>query len=178
MQCIASDSFGITVSHLILYLTEVHCPQKGAQKSHEQSEYDITHPAPHCEQPATVTDVLRSRAESLAKAQSLESQGRSREARESYTKCLDITPEMAFQLIKVSTILSLTVDWSDLVDHHTQALRAENVDYVVAPYEADAQLCFLEREGFVDGIITEDSDLLVFGCDTVRVDLAVSFGEY
>lgn len=48
-----------------------------------------------------------------------------------------------------------------------QALRAEGVDYVVAPYEADAQLCFLEREGFVDGIITEDSDLLVFGCKTV-----------
>ena len=48
-----------------------------------------------------------------------------------------------------------------------QALRAESVDYVVAPYEADAQLCFLEREGYVDGIITEDSDLLVFGCKTV-----------
>ncbi len=45
-----------------------------------------------------------------------------------------------------------------------QALRAENVEYIVAPYEADAQLCFLEREGLVDGIITEDSDLLVFGC--------------
>lgn len=46
-------------------------------------------------------------------------------------------------------------------------MRAENVDYVVAPYEADAQLCFLEREGYVDGIITEDSDLLVFGCKQV-----------
>jgi 5'-3' exonuclease len=50
---------------------------------------------------------------------------------------------------------------------HLQALRAENVEYVVAPYEADAQLCFLEREGYVDGIITEDSDLLVFGCKQV-----------
>ncbi len=48
-----------------------------------------------------------------------------------------------------------------------QALRAENIDYVVAPYEADAQLCFLEKEGLVDGIITEDSDLLVFGCKQV-----------
>lgn len=38
---------------------------------------------------------------------------------------------------------------------------------MVAPYEADAQLCFLEREGYVDGIITEDSDLLVFGCQQV-----------
>lgn len=46
-------------------------------------------------------------------------------------------------------------------------MRAEGVDYVVAPYEADPQLCFLEREGFVDGIITEDSDLLVFGCRQV-----------
>lgn len=48
-----------------------------------------------------------------------------------------------------------------------QALRVENVDYVVAPYEADAQLFYLEREGIVDGVITEDSDLLVFGCKTV-----------
>jgi exonuclease-1 len=37
----------------------------------------------------------------------------------------------------------------------------------VAPYEADAQLYYLEREGYVDGIITEDSDLLVFGCKQV-----------
>ena len=45
---------------------------------------------------------LRSRAENLARAQSLESQGRKREARDCYAKCLDITPEMAYQLIKVS----------------------------------------------------------------------------
>jgi exonuclease-1 len=49
-----------------------------------------------------------------------------------------------------------------------QALKAENVDYVVAPYEADAQMAFMEREGLVDGIITEDSDMLVFGCRSVR----------
>lgn len=46
-------------------------------------------------------------------------------------------------------------------------MKLEGVDYIVAPYEADAQLCFLEKEGYVDGIITEDSDLLVFGCKTV-----------
>jgi exonuclease 1 len=48
-----------------------------------------------------------------------------------------------------------------------QALRAENVSYVVAPYEADAQLAYLERRGLVSAIITEDSDLLVFGCQNV-----------
>lgn len=44
----------------------------------------------------------RSRAENLARAQSMEAQGRMKEARDAYTKCLDITPELAFQLIKVS----------------------------------------------------------------------------
>lgn len=43
--------------------------------------------------------------------------------------------------------------------------------YVVAPYEADAQLAYLERAGIVDGIITEDSDLLVFGCRNVLFKL-------
>lgn len=50
-----------------------------------------------------------------------------------------------------------------------EALRAEQIEYVVAPYEADAQLCYLERSGLVDGIITEDSDLLVFGCQQVSL---------
>jgi exonuclease-1 len=52
-------------------------------------------------------------------------------------------------------------------DPGSQALRAESVAYVVAPYEADAQLAYLERQGFVDGVLTEDSDLLVYGCRTV-----------
>jgi exonuclease 1 len=37
----------------------------------------------------------------------------------------------------------------------------------VAPFEADAQLAYLERIGVVDAVMTEDSDLLVFGCKTV-----------
>lgn len=45
--------------------------------------------------------------------------------------------------------------------------------YVVAPYEADAQLAYLERSGLVDGIITEDSDLLVFGCKNVLFKLDI-----
>lgn len=54
-----------------------------------------------------------------------------------------------------------------LISSLGQALKAENVDYIVAPYEADAQMAFMEREGLVDGIITEDSDMLVFGCRNV-----------
>lgn len=39
--------------------------------------------------------------------------------------------------------------------------------YIVAPYEADPQMAYLEREGLVDAIMTEDSDLLVYGCQTM-----------
>jgi exonuclease-1 len=52
-----------------------------------------------------------------------------------------------------------------------QALIAERVSYVVAPYEADAQLAYLEKKAIIDGIITEDSDLLVFGCRKVLFKL-------
>jgi exonuclease-1 len=80
---------------------------------------------------------------------------------------------MAYQLIKVRRVCYSP---SPVYTTHAcfrpdtdaaQALRAEDVEYIVAPYEADAQLCMLEREGIVDGIITEDSDLLVFGCKQV-----------
>lgn len=38
---------------------------------------------------------------------------------------------------------------------------------MVAPFEADAQLTYLNKEGYADVVITEDSDLLVFGCTQV-----------
>lgn len=48
------------------------------------------------------------------------------------------------------------------------------MSYIVAPYEADAQLVFLERVGLVQGILTEDSDLLVFGCRNTLYKLDTS----
>lgn len=43
-------------------------------------------------------------------------------------------------------------------------LDRKHVKYVVAPYEADPQMVYLEKTGVVDGILSEDLDLLVFGC--------------
>ena len=45
--------------------------------------------------------------------------------------------------------------------------RIPSVRYVVAPYEADAQLGLLARNGHVDAVITEDSDIILFGCTRV-----------
>ena len=46
-------------------------------------------------------------------------------------------------------------------------LKQENVCYVVAPYEADAQMTFLAVSNRVNAVITEDSDLIPFGCPRV-----------
>lgn len=45
--------------------------------------------------------------------------------------------------------------------------RKLGVDSIVAPYEADAQLAFLNISGIADFVITEDSDLTLFGCKKV-----------
>jgi exonuclease-1 len=37
----------------------------------------------------------------------------------------------------------------------------------VAPYEADAQLAYLSKIKYVDIVMTEDSDLLAYGCEQV-----------
>ncbi|KAJ0965015.1 hypothetical protein J5N97_026153 [Dioscorea zingiberensis] len=67
------------------------------------------------------------------------------------SKSVRITPMMAHELIQI--------------------LRKENVEFVVAPYEADAQLAYLSNldadKGGIDVVITEDSDLIAYGCQAV-----------
>ncbi|EEH41025.2 DNA damage-inducible protein DIN7 [Paracoccidioides lutzii Pb01] len=69
--------------------------------------------------------------------------GRLFEAQQELQKAIDVTPYMARLMI--------------------EELKRVKVQYIVAPYEADAQLVYLERQGIIDGIISEDSDMLVFG---------------
>ena len=44
-------------------------------------------------------------------------------------------------------------------------LKKRRIEFVVAPYEADAQLAYMASTGSIDGVITEDSDLFAYGCD-------------
>ncbi|CAL1699692.1 unnamed protein product [Somion occarium] len=120
-------------------------------RHHNITPYIVFDGGPLPAKKGTESERKQRRDENLDRANSLAAQGKHTQAREFYVKCIDVTPQMAYQLIK--------------------ALRAESVPYVVAPYEADAQLAYLERIGLVDGILTEDSDLLVFGCKTVLLKL-------
>ncbi|NXA93414.1 EXO1 Exonuclease, partial [Melanocharis versteri] len=87
------------------------------------------------------------RQASLLKGKQLLQEGRLSEARECFGRSVNITHAMAHEVIK--------------------AARAQGVDCIVAPYEADAQLAYLNKIGMVQAIITEDSDLLAFGCKKV-----------
>ena len=46
-------------------------------------------------------------------------------------------------------------------------MHAIGVDVLVAPYEADAQLAYMNKINLAQLIITEDSDLILFGCEKV-----------
>lgn len=81
------------------------------------------------------------------KAFELIKMGQDAEGRNLLKRAIDITHEMALELIK-----------------HCQS---ENIDCIVAPYEADAQLAYLNISGIADLVITEDSDLTLFGCKKV-----------
>nr|XP_055028599.1 exonuclease 1 [Misgurnus anguillicaudatus]XP_055028600.1 exonuclease 1 [Misgurnus anguillicaudatus] len=87
------------------------------------------------------------RQANLQKGKQLLREGKLSEARDCFTRCVNITPSMAHDVIK--------------------AARTRGVDCVVAPYEADAQLAFLNKSGIAQAVITEDSDLLAFGCKKV-----------
>jgi exonuclease-1 len=95
----------------------------------------------------TEADRRRNRKEAREKAEEYLRQGNCMMAQRKFTEAVNITPEMAFQLITI--------------------LKQMNVEYYVAPYEADAQLAYLYLTGRVQAVITEDSDLLIFGVQRV-----------
>ena len=51
----------------------------------------------------------------------------------------------------------------DMVRNLILTLSANDVPYLVAPYEADAQLAYLSKADIIDFVLAEDSDLIVFG---------------
>jgi len=56
---------------------------------------------------------------------------------------------------------------AEIAGNFIEELKKAEIEFVVAPYEADAQLAFFSKTKKVDFCISEDSDLLAFGCDRV-----------
>ncbi|KAH8324326.1 hypothetical protein KR074_005329 [Drosophila pseudoananassae] len=94
-----------------------------------------------------------SRQQSKERAAELLRRGRIEEARSHMRRCVDVTHDMALRLIK--------------------ECRMRNIDCIVAPYEADAQMAWLNKADIAEFIITEDSDLTLFGAKKIifKLDL-------
>ncbi|CAE7283249.1 exo1 [Symbiodinium pilosum] len=66
----------------------------------------------------------------------------------------------------------------DQIDDVVRLLATQEVKYIHAPFEADAQMVYLAWHGHVDFCISEDSDLLALGCPQVLYKLrADGFGR-
>lgn len=92
---------------------------------------------------------FRLREQNRKKAAELLRLGKGKEASSLLRRSIDVTHQMALNLIK--------------------KCREINVDCLTAPYEADSQLAYLNLSGIAHLVITEDSDLLVFGCKKVKI---------
>jgi exonuclease-1 len=85
----------------------------------------------------------------FSRAQSLEEEGKSKDAYSFYAQSVDVSPRMAAQLIR------------------TLRRVRPGVHVLVSPFEADAQLAFLARNGHVDAVISEDSDCIPYECPSI-----------
>jgi len=104
----------------------------------------------------TESDRAARRKESRRVGLQLLQEGKTAQAQQELQKACDVTPLMAREMI--------------------EELKAAGIPYVVAPYEADSQLAYLEQQGLINGVLSEDSDLLVFGvrCLLTKLD---QYGE-
>ncbi|KAL1492318.1 hypothetical protein ABEB36_010579 [Hypothenemus hampei] len=102
------------------------------------------------------TEAKRRESRKKAKQRAVEllKLGKTEEAQTYLKQCVDITPTMAHNLIK--------------------ECRKLKVDCIVAPYESDAQLAFFNLKGVAECVVTEDSDLILFGCKKVMYKLDLS----
>lgn len=86
------------------------------------------------------------------------SRGNHMKAKELMKRCIGVSKEIVYDCCNV--------------------LKKLNIEYFISPYEADAQLYFLEREGYIDCIMTEDSDLIPFGCQNILFKFDGFFVDY
>jgi 5'-3' exonuclease len=60
-----------------------------------------------------------------------------------------------------------TVLYSAIVTAVLATLREEKIAFMISPYEADSQLTYLCNNGYIDFIISEDSDFIPYGANAV-----------
>ena len=85
------------------------------------------------------------------KGEQLDKQGNHEEAKRYFGKSMVISTKM----------LNLFID----------ILHKLDIELIISPYEADAQISYLCKSGIADFAVSEDSDIVVFGCPTLVTKL-------
>ena len=81
---------------------------------------------------------------------------------------IDEASDYFYRALEIST---------DLYPPLISKLKELSIQFLVSPYESDAQLGFLFRNNYIDLVITEDGDSLVYGCRRVLFKLDKGVGE-
>lgn len=99
------------------------------------------------------------RIEAFRRGLEAEGRGDKREARKQFSRACSVSHEIRHLLIL--------------------QCKLRRIPFVVAPYEADAQLAKLAHVGIVDVVISEDSDLLAYACPRVlfKIDFKTGRGD-
>ena len=63
---------------------------------------------------------------------------------------------------------------SKMIDLFIDILKCLDIEFIIAPYEADAQMSYMVKVGLADFAITEDSDLIVYGCPEIAMKLGLN----
>ncbi|KAI9485634.1 MAG: PIN domain-like protein [Benjaminiella poitrasii] len=95
----------------------------------------------------TTDDRSQRRQDAYSKGISYYAQGMYHEAKRHFQQSVTITPEIIRNVIL--------------------KLKEYKIECIVAPYEADAQLAYLIKTKKADAVLSEDSDLLAYGCSKV-----------
>ena len=99
----------------------------------------------------TEKDRFDSKLKNRLAAQDADSRGDVEAARKFYSRCLVLRQRM--------------------VDLFMDVLKEIEVEFVVAPYEADAQMAYMVKQGIAEFAISEDSDLIAYGCPKIMMKL-------
>ncbi|KAI5180882.1 exonuclease 1 [Nematocida sp. AWRm80] len=105
----------------------------------------------------TAKNRIQSKNKTIIEIEKLLSQGKVQQARALMSRSVKVTKEMVANLVTELKKLEITC--------------------IIAPYESDAQLVYLQKSKYIDYIITEDSDLIVFGGEKIIFKMNSSQGE-
>lgn len=85
---------------------------------------------------------------------------------------IPITEERRAKLNK--NLAAVAVPNDTVLKMVTDCFDSEGIEYECAPFEAEAQLVHLEKEGFLDAILSVDGDHIILGARNLLTDLRLN----